>query len=176
VGVQELAVGQQGPASFVAKAASQVLKVVPVGEAVELVADDRVADRGEMGAELVTAARSRCEGDERDGLVRSEDLEVGHRAPRVASVRGALEDDLEALGDSERSVDPPAREAHPAVDDREIALLDLSPLELSCEGASGLGRLDENDEAAGVAVEPVREGERAVRSRRTWMRLFSRQE
>lgn len=126
-----------------------------VGRGVELVAEDRVADRLHVHAELVAAAGAGAELDAGGVRLPSEHAPVGQR--RAA----ALEADH-----LQRAVGPVADEReldaalvgldHPG-DAGDVGLADLAPLELPVEMALRELRAGKDHDAGGVHVEAVDE-------------------
>ena len=136
VGVQELA-----------------LEAVALLAAVGRVAGQRVADRGEVGADLVGAAGLQARLEVGLGGEQLEHLEVGAGLPRggagdrhpVALPRGA----------ADRRVDRPGARGEPPAGQRQVDALDLAPPHLLLQGGVGLVVAGDDQQAAGLLVEPV---------------------
>jgi hypothetical protein len=119
--------------------------------AVAEVAEDGVADVVEVDADLVATAGRRADAQEGRAGQALGDLPVGRGG--LASLRV----DAHAAGAelADRGVDPAAVGRGHAVDEGEVGLEDLAPVELAVEVAVGGGVLGEDDDAARAAVEAV---------------------
>src|SRR5215216_1052047 len=96
----------------------------------------RVADRGEMGADLVGAAGLEPGLDERVRGQRLEDREVRARLPRAPAANGAA--CRRAVVAAERGIDRARARARPALDQRQVGAADLATLDLGGEAPMGL--------------------------------------
>ncbi len=136
VGVQELA-----------------LEAVAIGAAVGDVAGQGVADRGEVGADLVRAA-----GLQARLQVALLAQQLQHREVRARLARGGAGDRHPvalARGAADRGVDRAGARAEPAAGEGEVDPLDLAPLHLGLQGGVGLVAAGDDEQAAGPLVEPV---------------------
>ena len=131
------------------------------------VADDGVADVGEVDAELVGAAGFGGEFEKGVGGVGS-----GEGALMLATGGEAFDDRVDGLGrfahfgadgiffanlgmDGQRGVDEVAIELEQAVDEGHVGFLDGAAFELAGDSPVGLVGFGDEDEAGGVAVEAV---------------------
>ena len=135
---------------------------------VDFVAEDRMPEVGQVDAELVQAAGVSLEAEERC-------LFAGGDAPEFRFCRGGAaalgvveRDDAAADPDgiygrdaetAERGVDDPVFLLNAAVDKGEVGLGDLAAHGHAAEGRGGFGRAGGEDDAAGLAVESVGEGD-----------------
>ncbi len=128
---------------------------------VELVADERVADRRQVHADLVLATREGQARDQRAVFEALEHAPVGARGLAVGEDRH-LELDLRDARLADRHVDRAAVALGHAPDDRLVLLLDLAALELAHHVGVRDGVLADQHDAAGLAVEPVAQARRAA--------------
>ncbi len=121
----------------------------PVG----LVADQRVADGGEVGADLVGAAGLELRLEVGLGSEQLEHLEMGPRVARrcpryrhpVAPARGA----------PDRGVDRSGARTHPALRERKVDPLHLAAPDLLLQRPVGLVGAGDDHQAAGPSVEAM---------------------
>jgi hypothetical protein len=122
---------------------------------VKRIAEDWVSEREAVDAELVAAAGDGRQRQARGGGFAAEDGEVGHRMPAPVEA-DHLPRPVGPVAD-QRQRDPPARRRDPTLDEGDVALADLPPLELPVEVPLREPRSGEHHCAGGVAVEPVNE-------------------
>ncbi len=125
---------------------------------VELVTDDRMADRGEMHAELVLPSGLGEELEHRVLACPCDDAEASARVEPVVVGLAHLHHDVQAFANgSHRKVDRALVLAHHTLDDREVRLFDLAIDERLLQRSLGVEVLAAHDEAARLAVEAVRD-------------------
>ena len=126
-----------------------------VGVAVALVADDGVADGGEVEADLVGAAGFEPDGEQGgDGSEAFDDAIMGDGVD--AEVVAAGDSVALALAaDDQGAADGGLLAGDDALDDGEVLALHLVLAEEGLKGVEGLGRLGEGERAGGFLVEPV---------------------
>ncbi len=128
--------------------------------AVELVANDGMADVREVNANLVFAAGVRTDPQERERTLRSGEMAFDRK---VGLRGGAVGSDLVLDGDTavgigtERSDDAAVGFGDGAVDDGEVLLLDGATFPGAAQAAGGGVGLRHDHDAAGFAVEAVDE-------------------
>lgn len=131
-------------------------------DSIELVADDRVADLGEVDADLVLATGKGGGAHEGDGLApegaggEGPDLGAGGEAPLLEGPRAHLDADPRAEGGAEGEVDA-ARGFELAVDQRPVDLVDGAAEEGALEVAAAAAAAAEDEDAGGLAVDAVGE-------------------
>ena len=116
-----------------------------------------MARSGHLGADLVRAAGDELAFDERKAVFR-----LQRPIERTAGLRARLRrfGDVDAVFDSvleEVALEFAVTRLKRAVDDAEIALVDLAVFDLLVQDAERLGGLGGDDDAAGVAVDAVAE-------------------
>ena len=111
-----------------------------VAPRVELVGQDRMADVGEMDADLVGPAGLRLAPHQGEAAEPLDDFVERHR--RLAAVRGGADGHLLADGrmEADRLLDVVAVALRDAVDQRQIFLVDLAQLELERRAGDGPAR------------------------------------
>ena len=128
-------------------------EAVAPGMPVARVARDRVADRGEVGADLVGAAGLQAHLDQGVRRQQLEHPEVGAGlARRAAANRPALGGPVVA---SQGGVDRPGSRARMALDQRQIGAPHLSRLDLPRQPAVGLVAARDEHQPGGVLVEAM---------------------
>ena len=124
-----------------------------VRSAVDRVADDREADRREMDADLVRPASLQVDREERVLAEQLEQLEVRDgvaRAVRVQRLPGRV-----AAVAADRRLDPAGARSRPAADEGQVGPLELAALDQLLQPLVRLLRAGDDEQARGVAVEPV---------------------
>src|SRR5829696_4352611 len=124
-----------------------------VRRAVHGVADDRQADRAEVDADLVGPPRLQVDAEKRVLAQQLEQLEVRHGLARTVSVQG-LAGGIAAVA-ADRRLDPASSRAGSTADERRVGPVEavgLDELLQILEGPVGPG---DDEEARGVADEPV---------------------
>ncbi len=123
------------------------------------VADDRVAELRQLDADLVAPARAELDREARhvgasleDAVPRDGDARAPALGRRPGGVGGA--DAKGALLDQHVAEHALVR-LHDPLDDRDVAAVGVPRRELALETSLRLGRLRDDQEARGLAVEPV---------------------
>ena len=129
------------------------LEAVAPRAAVGRVAGQRVADRGEVGADLVGAAGLQPRLQVALARQQLEHLEMGARLPRGGA--GDRHPVALALGAADRGVDRPGARGEPAAGQRQVDAFDLALADRLLQRRVGLVGAGDDQQAAGAAVEPV---------------------
>ena len=147
--------------------AEQVAQGEPVAAGVGLVGEDRVADVGQVDADLVGPARLRLAAHQGEAPEPLDHLVEGHRL--LAAVLGAADRHLLAVGrvEADRPLDVVAVALGDARHQRQVFLVDRPLLELGGELAVGQVVLGDEQQARGVAVEPVDDPRPVLAGRRS---------
>ena len=130
--------------------------------AIRRVAQQRMADRRQVHADLVRAAGLQPAADERRGAEALDDLDV--RARRLAGRDDGHRRALRRMAADRRIDRRRAREV--AVHDRQVLALDRARLQLADEIGLRFGRLGDDHEAARVLVEAVHDARARQRRQR----------
>ena len=124
-----------------------------VRRAVHRVADDRQADRAEVDADLVRPARLEVDPEQRMLAEQLQQLEVRHRVARAVRVQG-LAGRVAAVA-PERRLDAAFPRAWAAADERRVGPLEAVGLDELLQALVRLVRPRDDEQAGGVAVEPM---------------------
>src|SRR5918992_5244951 len=124
-----------------------------LGDAVDGVTHDRQADRGEMHSNLMRAPRLEVDSEERVAVEQLLDLEVGHRLTRVVRVEGLPEGRRAVAPD--RRLDPSPSRTRTPLYEGQILTLELALPNQTLEPFVCFGGPRNDEQARGVAVEPV---------------------
>ena len=124
------------------------------GDAVHGIAEHRMADRREVHADLVRAARLQLQAQQARArrAARASSKCVTAGALAAAADRHAA--DVVAIA-ADRRVDRAAARGRAAAHERDVLALDLARAHLLAERRVGLVAAREHEQAGGVAVEPV---------------------
>src|SRR5207245_5384839 len=121
--------------------------------AVDAVADDRVAERGEVDAELMGPPGLRTQAQQRRPRQPLEDLELRDRGPWPPAAQAHPLPLVRMAPD--RPVDDPARPRDASVHQSKVGFLDRALAELSREPLERRRRARDEQNARGVAIEPM---------------------
>ena len=152
--------GEGEPVGVEELALEAVLALAAVGG----VAGERVADRGEVGADLVRAAGLQARLEVGLGGEQLEHLEMGAGLARGGAGDGhavAL-----ARGAADRRVDRAGARGEAAPGQRQVDALDLAALDLRLQRRVRLVAAGDDEQAAGVLVEAVDDARAAPPRRR----------
>jgi hypothetical protein len=125
---------------------------------VDRVADDGMADRGEMDADLMRPSGFEPQRDERRGRHPPEDPPVRDGAPPFLAGPGGSPPPVSGVAD-EIEADRPRVGADPSLDDRHVLALDVVTPEELLESAERLPGTGEHDRARRLLVEAVHDAD-----------------
>lgn len=151
-GVQHLAAGPRGPGGQ--------RRAVARGRAVDRIARDGAADRGEVDADLVRPPRVQAQAQQRRGAEVLRDLVVGPRG--LAAARDERHLLAVSRASADRAFERPARRLGDAARERQIRLADGAGLERGLQRRERGVRLGDREEPRRVAVEAVDDSRAAL--------------
>jgi hypothetical protein len=129
---------------------------------IELVAEDREAERAQVHAELVLASGLRGERNQGRIFPTRDDAVAGHRRVTLSSRRHLHQEVQPLFRTVQRKVDAAFVLGHDAPHDGEVPLGHPAVFEADLEVALGRPRTAANHQAAGLAVQPMSDLRRIV--------------